>query len=61
MLQCTSGNYDYVAPTITPDSTIALFDADENLLKIISPVPEPSTLALVGLGISGLITFRRKK
>jgi len=42
-------------PTITPNAT------GWNSFSLIEPVPEPTTLALAGLGAAGLLLFRRRK
>jgi len=33
----------------------------DNLLVEVAPVPEPATIALAGLGLAGLLIFRRRK
>ena len=57
------GNYASIAPTCAPDDTIVVHDGMANLLDAIptEPVPEPTTLALAGLGGLGLLAFRRRK
>lgn len=40
--------------------TPPIYDITFNSL-VLSPVPEPATLALVGLGVAGLLAFRRRK
>jgi hypothetical protein len=58
-----SMNYASIAPTCAPDDTIVVHDGEANLLDSIStePVPEPTTLALAGLGGLGLLLIRRRK
>ena len=45
---------------IDPANVSGNYDITFNSL-VLSPVPEPATLALVGLGAAGLLAFRRRK
>src|ERR1035437_4574997 len=45
---------------IDPANVSGNYDITFNSLTL-SPVPEPATLALVGLGAAGLLAFRRRK
>src|ERR1017187_2277552 len=45
---------------IDPANVSGNYDITYNSI-VLSPVPEPATLALVGLGAAGLLAFRRRK
>jgi len=59
-----SGSFSVVLgdPTATPPGTPTKTDAALNALGnlVLRPVPEPSTIALAGLGAASLLLFRRK-
>jgi len=38
-----------------------VFTSSSSIPVLITPVPEPSTIALAGLGVAGLVAFRRRK
>jgi hypothetical protein len=47
-------------PTATPPGTPA-FLTGWNTPLIVTPIPEPATIALAGLGVASLLIFRRRK
>lgn len=53
--QASAGSMDLTFTTISPESTLG------NLLDDVRVVPEPSSLALIGLGLFSLAGFRRLK
>jgi len=58
----SSGNFSWPTPTLAPDATIVAHDGWGDLLANIpvEPVPEPTTMALAGLGVLSLL-FRHRK
>lgn len=57
-------NYVLAGGATTPTATFGAnpgFQAQQLVLNPVSVVPEPSTFALAGLGLAGLLIFRRRK
>jgi len=53
------GDYDYLI-FIDDDHTSANWDHNDMILGVSSPVPEPATIILMGLGMAGLGVYRRR-
>ena len=47
--------------TAAPDGTTADFAINQVSLRIVSSAPEPSTLAIAGLGGLGLVVIARRR
>ena len=47
--------------TITLNSTQAAFETDNHAFGIASPVPEPESIALIGIGLLGLVAAQRRR
>lgn len=49
------------AGAVGPSTGLAASFSNPQLVMSVTPVPEPSTFALAGLGLAGLLIFRRRK
>ncbi len=54
------GNFDYLL-FIDDDHTAANWDHNDMIVGINSPVPEPGTMLLIGMGLAGIGAYRRRK
>lgn len=49
----------FIVPTVSPTAPSTIWTSIDGFT--LSPIPEPSTLGLIGLGLLGLIAIRRRK
>jgi hypothetical protein len=55
-----SGSLAWTEPAQTPGAGYELFTAMPTTPLIVTAVPEPTTLALAGLGLAGMMIFRKR-